>query len=200
VSVPFAVPFVADAWYDELAVSQPGDDARGYPLRLLLGGLGVALGPVCDIVRDSDDGPGYSALLSPTRAPVWALPWLAQWAGVNIVGVSEAEARARINRPPAFERGTPPAMIAAAQATLSGTKQVRLVERAGGDAYHLTAVTRTSETLDAAATLRAFMSQKPAGLIFVHVVASEPIWDEATKAWDVVGSSVSWDSVVVGDV
>lgn len=194
------VPAVADALYDELAVSQPGDETRGYALLILLGALGVAIGPLYDVVRDTDEGPGYSQLLDPERAPVWALPWLSQWAGVPFIpGLDEASARSRIVNPPAFQRGTPSAFIESGQATLTGTKQVRLVERTS-DAFHFTAITRTSETPDPAATLRAFMAQKPAGLVLTHIMSDDPIIDEGTLVIDNVGAAVTVDTAAVGQV
>src|SRR4051812_29363271 len=100
------VPQVAEHLYEELAVSQPGDEGRGWPLLILLGALGKALGPPHDLVRDSEDGPGYSALMDPGRTPVWALPYTAQFAGVRLTpGITEAEQRAEITSPPAFQRG-----------------------------------------------------------------------------------------------
>jgi hypothetical protein len=68
-----AVPAVSETWYDELATTQPGDEARGWPFLIFLGGLGHTFGPLHDLVRDTDEGPGWSILLDPARCPAWAL-------------------------------------------------------------------------------------------------------------------------------
>lgn len=167
---------------DEVGVAQPGDETRGYPARLLVGAVGKALGEFFDLVRDTDAGPGWSAFYDPDRTPVWALPWLAQHVGVTLTpGLSEQQQRDRITSPPAFERGTLTGMQKAAQQTLSGNQYVFLKEREGSP-YRVTIVTRTSETPDAAATIAAARSQKPAGLILTHVTTTVRTWLEAQQA------------------
>lgn len=69
-------------------------------------------------------------------------------------------------------RGTAPAMVSAAQATLIGTRRVVLRERFTGDPWKINVVTFTDETPDAAATLAALLTQKPAGIILTHTVVT----------------------------
>jgi hypothetical protein len=193
-----ALPAVAQAWYDELAVSQPGDATRGWPLLILLGAFGHAFGPLHDLVRDTDAGPGWSQVMDPTRAPAWALPWLAQFAGVTIdAGLDDSAARRRITHPPRWERGTLRAMALAARPTLTGTAQVRVIERDGGP-YRLTAITRTDETVNPAATRAALRSQKPAGLILNHVISDAPMIDEGARTIDAGTGSV--DTATISDI
>lgn len=194
-----AVPAVTEALYDELHVAQPGDDQRGWPLLILLGAIGHAFGPLHDLVRDTDDGPGWSAALDPARAPSWALPWLAQFAGVRLTdGLAEAQQRAQITDPPAFERGTKDAMIAAAAPTLAGSAPViRFYERNPGP-YEILVVTSTGATPDPAGTLRALRSQKPAGLILTHLVSDAPLIDEGTLTINAVSATI--DDATLADV
>jgi hypothetical protein len=81
---------------------------------------------------------GWTRLLDPERCPGWALPWLAQFAGVKLTtGLTEAQQREQITSPPAFLRGTP-AATRAAVATKSTSKdptKVRIVERTDGDPH-----------------------------------------------------------------
>lgn len=164
------VPDVADQLYDELGVTQPADEQLGWPFLIFLAGVAGAMGELPAIVRDTDSGPGWSAVLDPARCPAWALPWLAQFAGVKLTeGTSEAEQRARITSPPAFQRGTVDAMTAAARLHLTGAQQVTLIER-DGSPYRLTVITYTSQTPDAAKVEAAVRSQKPAGLILTYRV------------------------------
>lgn len=194
------VPSVSEEWYRELAVTQPGDDKRGWPLLILLGALGSAFGRLHDVVRDTNAGLGWTGPLDPARCPGWALPWLAQFAGVKLTpGMAEAQQRAQITAPPAYERGTRAGMTAAVQATLTGTKSVTILERASGDPYALTVVVRTSETPDTAAAQAAALAQKPIGLILTFVVSNAPIYDEATRTYDGV-TSATYDAATIADV
>src|SRR5437764_7240325 len=116
-----------------------------------------------DLVRDTLDGPGWSALVDLDRCPDVALPWLAQLVGVRLLpGSTPDEQRARIASTDGFRRGTRDAMIAAARATLTGAGTVILRERDGDPvaepidyAYRLTAITYADETPDASATEQA---------------------------------------------
>lgn len=191
-------PAVTQTWFDELGVTQPGDAGRGGLFRILLGGLGSAFGRLHDVVRDTTDGVGWSSVLDPDRAPVWALSWLAQFAGVRLVpGLTEAQQRAQITSPAAFERGTRLAMIAAAQTTLTGTMGVRVYERSGGP-YNMLVVTRTSDTPDVALTERKVRSQKPIGLLLTYATSDGPLIDEGTRTIDAATGVV--DTAILGDV
>lgn len=123
------------------------------------------LQPIEDIIRDSDDGPGWSVVMDIDRAPVEWFGWLAQFAGVRLIpGLPEAEQRARIKSTDGFRRGTPGAIVGAAQQYLTGTKTVFLVERHGSP-YRLTVSTLANETPDLTLVQGALKDQKPAGLV-----------------------------------
>jgi hypothetical protein len=190
-TLPFAVPSVAEHWYEEIRVAQPADERLGWPLLILLAGMGAAFGPVHDLVRDTDDGPGWSALLDPARCPEWALPWLAQLAGVTLTPDAPAtQWREEITSPPAFQRGTPQAIVDATRRTLTGDQRVTLYERDGGP-WQITVITYTSETPDAAAAEAAARSQKPAGLLMTFRV---------DPGWSVGQLEDTYSTRTVGDV
>lgn len=84
-------------------------------------------------------------------------------------GGTVAELRLRIADNPYRYRGTPGAMLAAAQLHLTGTQTVYLMERFG-DADHVSIATLTAETPDAPAVLAACMAAKPVGLLLTHTV------------------------------
>ncbi len=192
------VPAVAELWYEELATAQPGDETRDWPLLLLLGAFGVAFGPLHDIVRDTDDSPGWASALDPVTAPAFALPWVAQFAGVDISREPDVDAqRELITSPPAFKRGTSEAMVAAVQRTLTGTKSVQIVERDGGP-YNLTVTTRPDETPDAERTLAAIRSQKPAGLLLNNASSSSPLINEGTRT--INASTGTIDNASLADI
>jgi hypothetical protein len=118
-----------------------------------------------EVIRDTDDGVGWSPILDVDRAPSDWLPWLAQLAGARLEpGLSDVNQRARIKSTDGFKRGSPGAIVGAAQQYLTGTKTVYLVER-HGSAYRLTVTTLASETPDLAAVQRAVADQKPAGIV-----------------------------------
>jgi tail protein P2 I len=177
------VPDLTEQLYEELAVTQPADESLGWPFLILLAGIAAAMGELPELMRDTDDGPGWSAVLDPTRAPGWSLPWLAQFAGVRLTpGIAEADQRAEITAPPAFQRGTPAAMVATAARYLTGTKAVVFRER-DGSPYRVSVSTRTAETPDPAVVEAAVRKQKPAGLILTYTVADGPTWPEPTSTW-----------------
>src|SRR5688572_9763411 len=98
-----AVPQVAEDLYDELGVTQPADEQLGWPFLILMAGAAAAMGELPTVVRDTDTHPGWATLLDPTVAPAWALPWLAQFAGVRLTeGLTEDQQRTQITSPPAF--------------------------------------------------------------------------------------------------
>lgn len=121
--------------------------------------------------RDTAQGPGFSGWLDIDRAPTDGLGWLAQFAGVSAQpGLTDAQQRARIRATDGFKRGTPAAIMAAAQTGLTGTKRVVIYERDGGDAYALRVVTFASETPTQAVTLAALKAAKPVGLVLTYQV------------------------------
>lgn len=149
-------------------------------LQTFLQALSGGFEQIDSVIRDTDDGPGWSALLDANRCPVWALRWLGQLVGVAIVpGTPEEAARNAIRTPAGWRRGTPQAIIDAVRPTLTGTQTVILLER-DTDAYHLTVATFTDETPDTAATEAAALSQKPAGLLMDVVTTAH--WAYITLA------------------
>jgi hypothetical protein len=176
--------------WDEVGVAQPGDDQRGWPARILVGAVAKALGPLFDVVRDTDAGPGWSAVLDPDRIVAMlpetvaqrVLRWLGQFAGQTFPdGTTATAMAAQIGTPAAFERGTPSGMAKAAGLTLTGNEYVFLKEREGSP-YRVTIVTRTSETPSPAATFNAAKAQKPAGLVLTHVVTNVRTYLEVAAA------------------
>ncbi len=174
------------------------DEANGWALAHVCIAIGLMWQGVADIVEDRDGHPGWSAIVDVDRAPMSGLAWLAQRIGVGLtVGAPEAVQRDEIRRRSGEATGRPASMVAKAQTTLTGTKTVRLIERSSS-AWTLTAITRTSETPDPAATLKALMSEKPAGLVLDLVVSDAPIVAEFTLTVD--GLTEAIDDFTLGGV
>lgn len=178
--------------------------------------LGVMLSPLHDIVADTGfDGdpdylPGYGMLLDPSSCPAEDLPYLAQFAGVQLPdGIGADQARSLILNEPARKRGGPDAIIAAAKRFLIGTQSVTLIERHGPngpDAYWFMLVVRPEELGGAvtwqqedlpwssatgtwnagdpvAALTAAVNAAKPAGVKWQLVQSDGTTWSAATGVW-----------------
>lgn len=167
-------------WYEALGTGiTGGDELLGWQLLRFLDPTGQLLGEVDDIVRDSPEGPGWSAVLDVDRADPENLAYLAQFVGASLApGLSDAEQRARLLVPPGWQRGTPAAIAQAARSLLTGGQHVFLDERYGGDPYALRVRTYGVETPDPDAVLAALLRQKPAGIVLTYSVTGGATYDE----------------------
>ncbi|HEX3454197.1 MAG TPA: phage tail protein [Gaiellaceae bacterium] len=163
--------------YTMLEPLAQSDPSYGWALLILCNAIGTEYQSVEDWVRDTPAGPGFSLLLDVDRCPPEALGWLAQFVGVRLrSGDSDADNRHRIVSTDGFRRGTYAAIQGAAYATLVGSKSVFIWERDHDPAdtpdyaYYLTVSTYADQTPDQAATERAILAQKPAGLVLTYIV------------------------------
>lgn len=164
-----------DRLYDAIGPAITDLDPDGI-LLALLDGPGSLLGEVDDIVRDTDDGLGWSREFDPALAN--HPRWTAQLLGVQVPqDASDLMVRDLIVARPSFRRGTPGALRLAAQQFLTGTKRVDLFER-DGSAYRLRVRTYTSETPDPARVEQALRQVKPAGLVLTYEVFTGAPYDE----------------------
>lgn len=187
------VPDVAEVLYEELAVTQPGDNQRGWPLLIILGAFGTMMGRVAEVVRDNAQGFGWTMLLDPARCPAWALVWLSQFAGVRRkveAAPDEATQRALITSPPTFSRGTRGAIKAAVALTLTGTRTVRLVSPVDGNPYRRAVITAPAETPDPAATAAAALSQTPFWVLEEDYVSARPLLMEYTRPLSAITATI----------
>jgi len=178
--------------HDELVPWNEFDQEAGWPLIALCRAIAAPLNPIVDLTRDDPDNnhPGWGQALMPTIAPEWMLDWLGQLVGLRFPpDATVAEKRAGMDRRHLL-RGTPAATVAAAQATLTGTRTVHMVERVGGDAAHYSVTTIASETPDPAATEAAVRATKHWGLRLTYSTVPGGDWDT------LIGAHADWDSVV----
>jgi hypothetical protein len=182
-------PDLTEHLYEELGVTQPADEQLGWPFLIFLIGVARAMGELPTIVRDTDEGPGWSAVLDVDRCPVWALPWLGQFVGVTLnPGQTEAQQRALVSRPPAFRRGTVAALKEALRAQLTGNRTILLTER-DGSPYRITVSVYASQTPNPAQAEAAARSQKPAGLIMTFNLL--PGWSIAEMETAYIGQTIA---------
>jgi hypothetical protein len=204
-SRPATTPF-AEAVYERLAPVATEDEGLGWPLLRFIVALSAMFENVEALARSGDRRVPYSRMLDVTLCPTFALPFLGQLAGVALrplrVGETleawDAYARDAIVRRGGRNRGRPDAILSAVQEVLTGTKSARLLERAGGDAYALTLITRTAESPSTDVVVAAALTQKPAGLILTHTVSDFPLIDEGTRTID--SSTGTIDSATIADI
>jgi hypothetical protein len=150
--------------YDSLMPWNSADEVTGWHLLKFIAAVTADLSAMDDLVRDTDDNPGWSIVLDADNAPVEYLPWIGQFIGADVdLNLSEADQREQVKHVAGFRRGTLASMIAAARPYLTGTKKIVGAERSG-NAYNLLLRTFASETTDPTKVYNALLSQKPAGI------------------------------------
>jgi hypothetical protein len=118
--------------YGMLAPLAYDEPAQRWALLILINAIGLMFQQVEDLVRDTEQGVGWSALVDLDRTPDIALPWLGQFVGVRMLPNSTpAEQRERILNTDGWKRGTPAALHGAALATLTGLRRLDIRERSG---------------------------------------------------------------------
>jgi hypothetical protein len=170
----------AEELYARLGPWAAADTERGlatgeWRLLEMCEGIMGRLQDIREVVFDDidEDHPGWSHVLDVDRAPEEWLGWMAQFAGVRLQqGLDEVTQRARIKSTDGFRRGSPGAIVGAAQQYLTGDKTVYLVERHGSP-YRLTVTTVAGETPDVASVVAAIKAQKPAGIVMGHTITTE---------------------------
>lgn len=179
------------------------DGSLNWDLLLWLETFGIWLQRVDDYIRDTDDGPGWSLVVDVDRCPEEALPYLAQFAGVSLVGVSDPVAqRDKVRDRPNLKRGRPASILSAAQTHLTGAKTVLMQERFDDNAYQLLIRTFADETPDEAVTLADILTQKPGGIVLDYdtLAGTSPSWALLTATyanWTAVSTAFStWQEVI----
>jgi hypothetical protein len=174
-----------------------GPDPDGL-LHDLIGAYSHPFREIDELVRDTPQGCGWSVILDVAACPTKGLRWLSQIAGVVLrpqrATETEAQwdayARAAIVEQAGHKRGTVAAQLSAVRDTLTGTKTARMLERVGGNAWQQTLVTRPSETPNAALTMAAWLTQKPAGIVPTHTQTEDLLIDEATRTIDALTGTI----------
>jgi len=117
------------------------DAQQDYPLLRYLDGIGQIIQRVDDLAADTPAGPGWSQILDINRCPSYALPWLAQFVGVRFQSWQDTDLQQRqaIIGEPGFARGTPAALVSAAQRYLNPWQTLTIFEQ-DTSAYHFTVV------------------------------------------------------------
>jgi hypothetical protein len=129
-----------DTLYSRLGWAQYKDTTG--VLHQWLAGIGGMMQVVDSLARDGFDidgnpAPGWSQALDINRAPTFVLPWLGQFVGVRFdPSLRDDQQRYLIENAPGFARGTPAAIVAAANQYLLAGYTATLIER-DTSPYHL---------------------------------------------------------------
>lgn len=156
--------------YDSLTPLATQDAQFGWALAYLCGAMAAMFDPIADIVRDQDDGsPGWSTLFKIQAVnSVW-LPWLAQFVGVVLTGITDPNAqRQAIENLTNFQRGSTKGLATAAALTLTGSQTVLVTEFYTGGAWNMHVVTWTEETPNPQVTLNIILAMKRIGIVLTY--------------------------------
>jgi hypothetical protein len=168
---------VAELLYVACGPMRDGDEEQGWPLLHLCHAVSL---PGAEVDEPAGGDVGWSTLLDVDTAPAKALRWLGQFVGVAVPATaSEALARGMVRARQGWGRGTPAAMVAAAQLWLTGTQQVTLSERSGGDPYAVEVTVYGAEVVDLARLTAAVTAAKPAGILLTLTVLAGRTFAEA---------------------
>lgn len=180
-----SVTATTDRIYQRLPEHYRNADALQGPLNLPLLRYLSLTGDQLDEISDLADRVGTD-LMDPDATPVFALDWLAQFVGEQLMPLlSVTKKRDTIKFHESWGSGEPGALIAKVQTILTGTKRVTLVEHWGGNGLVIAVWTYASESPAPAIVLAAVLSQKPAGIGLADVSPVKPglTWYDAAKQY-----------------
>lgn len=174
-----------------LAAPDPHND---WTLLKLIASVTDPLQEVEDLARDDDTGrSGWSYVVDGDDVPLAWIDWLGQFVGVvPDDNLNEADRRARLAAKDGFGRGTRAAIVAAAQAHLTGAKVVDVHERDGGNPYALRIETYAADTPKASLVRAALKAATPGGILLTYNIADPESYD------DVAADFATYDDLTAG--
>lgn len=150
----------------------------------------------------------WQILTDPRYAPLWALPYAAQWTGgtmpAQMAGETDdaylARARMAVVRPRGMFRGSARSLLEVGIAYLTGTKTARVVERVNDDPWLVHFIVRPGEVSDSDALTAALNDPGlvPAGMKVVVIESDSPLIDEGTRTIDTATGVI--DTATLADI
>lgn len=194
-SRPTDVGSYGESLYEQLLPLAWDDENQDWALLIFMGGFGAMVQDLSDLISDTDeddtDRPGWANLLDVEVCPEKHLPYLAQFVGARVTpGAAEEDARNEVRTPIGQQRGTPAAIIAAAQRRLTDTKTVYFTERVDGNAYWMEVATLVSETPYEDLTRADILSQKPGGIRLDYFTTTDVYIDDLDGTIDALVGSI----------
>jgi P2-related tail formation protein len=144
--------------------------------------------------------PAYGKLLNPSTCPAKYLPWLGQFAGVEVPKtMTGAEARELVMHEPGLERGTRQAVEGAIRRIIGKTEPFMIQERteANGSegAYHFNVLVKPGKS--STALKQAIEEQKPGGVMF-SIIEVKDAWITGAKKWSEISAGRKWTELTEG--
>lgn len=168
-----------------------GDEGTNWHLLRFLDILAARMGQVSDLVVDGVAA-GWASVLSVDDTPVGQLPYLSQFVGARVDrNLSEADQRASVRSVKGWARGTVGSIREAAEATLIGSRTVRIYER-NGSAWQIRVVTYLAETPDAAAVEAAIRDVIPVGNVLTYAAVAAGTYAEAAAAFATYNAAAAY--------
>lgn len=145
--------------------------------------------------------PSWGRLLNPLTCPAEALPYLAQFVGVELPKTAgEAEARKLILTESGLQRGTLASIEGACRRLLGEGVPFTLEERTAlsgeEDPYHFLVIVPPGKA--SAALSEAIASIKPGG-VFFSIVEIEGAWVSGGKTWAEIPAGKTWATIKEGE-
>jgi len=171
----------AQEFYDQLEPAIEGDEQE---VEDLVSAFAKPFERLYDLAN------GGTAGLSPWKlagdvynAPDWLLPYLANYAGIAVDGLSSDDLRQAIKTRPQQRVGRPTTIVDELKKYLTGTKKVILLERTPTP-YEFTIYSLATETPDEAEALAALKKVKPARLLMHYQALAAPTWGMVESHYD----------------
>jgi len=190
--LPPAPEDASELWellYSSLGFHVEDDATQDFALRKFCEALCAPAQPVYDLVREREDSAGWGIALDVDNCPAYALPYLAQYVGVQITPeMSTEQIRNEIREPTGWKRGQPESLRIATRRTLTGEDPLVIIHPQTpevGFTYVRTLLSQTPEPDRAEAVIRAAL----------------PAWEvldyEAIEGVTVadVAASANWETV-----
>lgn len=159
---------------------------------------------------DGDQLAPWQILTDPTVAPLWALPYAAQYTGgimpVRRAGESDdaytERARAEIVHPRGMLRGGPTSLEVIARAFLTEPQTIRVVQMPDGDLWSAEVLVEAAQVTDLTALEQALNDpvSLPAGFKITVSTSIGPLIDEANLLIGDVADGVTIDGATLADV
>lgn len=188
--LPPAPEDASELWellYESLGFHVEDDEAQDFSLRKFCEALCAPMQPAYDLVRERDDSAGWGIVFDVDNCPAYALPYLAQYVGVQITEeMSEEQIRNEIRQPTGWKRGQPESLQIATRRTLTGESPLAIIHPRTPEVGITYVRTLLSQTPDPTRTERILRSVLPAWEVLNYEAITGPTWGDvaASGKWE----------------
>lgn len=176
----------ANLWellYSSLGFHVEDDEAQDFALRKFCEALCAPMQPAYDLVREREGSAGWAIVFDADNCPAYALPYLAQFVGVQIVPeMSEEQIRAEIRQPTGWRRGQPESLQIATRRTLTGEDPLVIIHPRTPEVGVTYIRTLLSQTPDPIRTERVLRAVLPAWEVLEYEAIEGVTWADVTAS------------------